>query len=293
MIYLYIYIISFILSIIIYLIIDYGLLGNNFKEKYNTHLKINYIYYIFILFIIISVVCYIIMPNTIVYFSDGEVDKVLADISNNNININNPNISLPNSMSNAVGSIGVGGAIAAGLSSGSALMKSGAPLGVKLGVTALGGAVGGALFVSMNYMNTIAQRKAGYNSGKSSSDSVFSAKSMLSNFDNNDKDLEAVLGLLNINILLHICILYLLIALAILFISNNIKLDFSFLKAIFGENIYKLITRLLIYINKTNKIWMSIIWIILLIACLGTLYISNYLSLNIDVISEIYLNSKK
>jgi hypothetical protein len=254
MIYLYIYIISFILSIIVHLIIDYGLLGNNFKEKYNTHLRISYIYDIFILFIIVSVICYIIMPNTIVYFSDGEVDKTLANISNNNINIHNPNINLPNSISYAIGSIGVGGAVAAGLTSGSALMKSGAPLGIKLAVTALGGAVGGALFVSMNYMNTIAQRKAGHNPGKSSSDSVFSAKSMLPDFGNNDKDLEAVLGLLNNNILLHICILYLLVALAILFISNNVKLDFSFLKEIFGENIYKLISRLLIYTNKTNKI---------------------------------------
>jgi hypothetical protein len=32
---------------------------------------------------------------------------------------------------------------------------------------------------------------------------------------------------------------------------------------------------------------------ILIIACLGTLYISHYLSINIDIISEIYQNSKK
>lgn len=286
--YLHIYIVSFLISVIVHFLINYGLLGNDVIEKYNT--KTNY-KNIFILFIVISCIFYTFWPDTVVYFSDGEIDKVLANVKDNNVNIHNPTINIPSSIGNAIASLGVGGAVSGGMTSGSALMKSGAPLGVKLGVTAIGGAVGGALFVSANYMNTIAQKKAGYSSIKSSSDPTFSAKSIFDAGDNN-QDLEAVLGLLNVNIILHICILYLLLALALLYISNNMKLNTNFLKEVFGENVHNLIIKLLLYFNRTNKIWIVIIWIILIIACLWTLYISNYIHLNMDIMSEIYQNSK-
>jgi hypothetical protein len=217
-------------------------------------MKENEISFIFMLFVFISVISFIIMPDSVIYFSDGEIDKTLANIKDNNVNIHNPNIILPNSLGNAVASLGVGGTVAAGMTTGSALMKSNAPIGVKLGVTVLGGAVGGALFVSTNYMNTIAQKKAESSSVKGSSDPSFPAKSMSTDTGDNDQVLEAVLGLLNVNLILHICILYLLIALAVLYISNNTKLNINFVKKVLGENIHNLIIKLLTYTNKTNKI---------------------------------------
>lgn len=230
------------------------------------------------------------MPDG-VYLLDDETDKALASIQGNNVNIN-PNINLPNSLGKAVNSLGIGGAIAAGMTAGSSMVKSGASAGIKLGVVAVGGAIGGTLFVSTNYMNTIAQKRAKCNS--SSNSSTFSAKSVMDN--NDDQFLNAVLGLLDANIILHICILYLLIALALLYISNNFannKLKTDFLKNIFGVRFYNIVVKLLNYTNKTNKIWMIVIWVLLLIASLATIYISYYILFHIDVISEIYQNSKK
>lgn len=118
------------------------------------------------------------MPDGVIYFLEDETDKALASIKDNNVNIHNPNLVLPNCLGNAVASLGVGGAVAAGMTTGCALMKSG---GVKSGVTALGGAIGGALFVSTNYIKTIAQKKAECSTVKNPSDPNFSAKSILEN----------------------------------------------------------------------------------------------------------------
>ena len=291
--YLFFYIVSFLIFVFVNLIINFGLLGNSLRDNYKIYMKNNETSFIFKLFVFISVISFIIMPDSVTFFSDGEIDKTLANIKDNNVNIHNPNINLPNSLAKAVASLGVGGAVAAGLTSGSSLMKSSAPIGVKLGVTAVGGAVGGALFVSTNYMNTIAQKRAESSSVKGSSDTSFPCKSMLENPGDSDQFLDAVLGLLNVNLILHICILYLLIALAILYISNNSKLNIEFLKKVLGVNIHSLIVKLLTYTNKTNKIWMVIIWMLLILACSGSLYISYYLTLNLDIICEIYQDNKK
>lgn len=292
MLYFFFYIISFLLFALVNLVLDNGLLGNSLRNKYNFYMKNNEVYVIIVLSLWISFIVHIFLPDTAIFCADEETEKTLAKFEGNNVNIHNPNIQLPNSLCNAVTSLGVGGAVAAGMTTASALMKSGGPLGVKLGVTAIGGAIGGALFVSTNYMNTIAQRKAEFSSVKKPYDPNFSAKSILENFDGDDPLLNAVLGLLNINFILHLCILYLLIALPVLYISSN-KYNVDFLKKVLGVTIYNLLVKLLTYTSNTNKIWLIIIWILLIIACLGALYISHYLSLNIDIISEIYQNSKK
>ena len=221
--------ISFFLSILINLIINNGLLGNNLCDKYNNYMKYNDKGFILILFIIISFISYLIIPHEIIYCGDGEIEKALANVKDNNVNIHNLNINLPNSLGKAIASLGVGGAVAAGMTTGSSQMKSGAPLGVKLGVSAIGGAIGGVLFVSTNYMNTVLQKKAEISSAKNSpnSDPNFSAKSILDN-SGDDQALNAVLGLFNLNVILHICIVYLLIALAILYISNIVKLNLDY-----------------------------------------------------------------
>ena len=199
------------------------------------------------------------MPDSVIYFIDNETEKALANVSGNNVNIHNPNINLPNSLGKAVASLGIGGAIATGISTAGTFMKSSTPLGVKLGATAAGGAIGGALFVSTNYMNTIAQKQAESKSGNKSycDPNSFSAKSMSENYNSDTDYLDAVIGLLDTNLLLHFSILYLLICLPVLYITTNIstdKLNINFIKNTFGVNIHNLIVKLLKYVSKTNKI---------------------------------------
>ena len=81
-------------------------------------------------------------------------------VKNNNINVHNPNINLPGSLSKAITGIGVGGAVAGGMTAVSHFAKSSSmPLGVKIGATAAGGAIAGCLFVVTNATNTLIQRK--------------------------------------------------------------------------------------------------------------------------------------
>jgi hypothetical protein len=164
--YIYLYILYFLIYTFIYLIIQSRLLGNTLRNKFNIFIQNSEVKFTFYLFIFVSIISYLSMAGGVIYCLDDETNKALANVEGNNVNIHNPNIILPNSLSKAVTSLGVGGAIAAGITTTGALMKSGTPLGVKLGATAVGGAIGGALFVSINYMNTIAQKRAEYNSGK-------------------------------------------------------------------------------------------------------------------------------
>jgi len=295
--YIYLYIISFFSYIFLDFLIKRGLLGNNFRNKIirfqDNQIKSSIYWFVIITIILFLIILFIIMPDGITYY-DEETGKAVANVQGNNINIHNPNINLSSSFSNAITSLGIGGTIAAGITSSSALMKSGTPLGVKMGVTALGGAVGGGLFIAANYFNTVLQHKAKPVSNGKTSDTIFSTKSAL---DGNENDsLNAVLGLFNINMMLNICILYLLIALAILFISNYVaenKLSLAFVQDIFATRFYLLIMKLLKYISKTNKIWMLITWVILIIACSGSICISYFILTHLDIISDIYQNSKK
>ena len=82
-------------------------------------------------------------------------------VKNNNINVHNPN-NLPGSLGKAITGIGVGGAVAGGMTAVSHIAKSSSmPLGVKIGATTAGGAIAGCLFVATNATNTLVQRKVG------------------------------------------------------------------------------------------------------------------------------------
>ena len=289
--YICLYIISFFSYIFLDFLIKRGLLGNNLRNKliWSQNNQIEFSIY---LFIIVIVILFVFMPDTITYFSSEETDKVAANIQGNSVNIHNPNVNIPNSFTKAVASLGIGGTIAAGMTTAGTLAKTSGPVGVRLGTMAAGGAVGGALFVTANYFNTVLQKEAKPVSNKT--DIIFSTKSAL---DGNENDsLNAVLGLFNINLMLNICILYLLIVLAILFISSIIienKLSLAFLKNIFGTHFHSFIMKMLEYSAKTNKVWMLIAWIILIIATLGSICISYFLLTHLDTIVEIYQNSKK
>jgi hypothetical protein len=51
--------------------------------------------------------------------------------------------------------------------------------------------------------------------------------------------------------------------------------------------------KLLKYTSNTNKLWMLIIWIILIVATLVNIYMAGFFLEHLDTISDIYQNSKK
>ena len=181
--------------------------------------------------------------------------------------------------------------------------SSNMPLGVKIGATAAGGAIAGCLFVVTNAINTLVQRKVedktsspGPGPSSNSSNDSYPASSVLEDSENNSSTIETIMDLLNSNLVLNMCILYLLVALAVLFISTKVvskKYNLTFIKNIFGERFYYYFIKGLSYTNKSNEIWMFIVWILLIIASLGTTYIAYLLITHIDIISETYQNSKK
>ena len=83
-------------------------------------------------------------------------------------------------------------------------------------------------------MNTIVQKNIegkSLSTGKNSKgDGPYTASSIIENNENNFTALENILDLLNFNLVLNMCILYLLLALFILFISTNVankKMEFN------------------------------------------------------------------
>lgn len=128
------------------------------------------------------------------------------------------------------------------------------------------------------------------NTGGDSSGDGFSAFSI-----EPSADFDTVMSLLNANHILHLCILYLPIALMILYVSTMIvenKWNLIFIKNIFGEWFFNLVIKSLSYTGKYNRIWMLIGWVFLVFASLVALYISYYFVNNIDIISEIVQQSK-
>jgi hypothetical protein len=203
--YIYLYIISFFSYIFLDFLIKIGFLGNNFHNKL-IRSQNNQIEFSIYLFIITTIILFIFMPDSITYFSYEETEKAVANVQDNNINIHNPNINIPSSFSKAIASLGIGGTIAAGMTTASTLAKTSAPVGVKLGLIGAGGILGGGLFVLSNYVNTLMQEKAELNSKMNKTNiGSFSAKSMSENTD--DSAINAVLGMFNINLIFNICVL--------------------------------------------------------------------------------------
>ena len=90
-----------------------------------------------------------------------------ADVKDNNININNPNISVP---SQALANVGIGAAVGAGMNAGVNLIKGSAlPVGVKIGTVVAAGAVGGLTTVAVNAINSLTQNKINSNNQNASS----------------------------------------------------------------------------------------------------------------------------
>ena len=90
-------------------------------------------------------------------------------------------------------------------------------------------------------------------------------------------------------------ILYLILSLMIFYLSNMAfenKLNLIFIKNIFGEKIHSLVIKYSTYINKSNNIWLMIIFILIFCCSLASLYFSYFILNNIDIISEIVQQSK-
>ena len=101
---------------------------------------------------------------------------------------------------------------------------------------------------------------------------------------------------LTANMLFSISIFFLLYLLMVLHINTKIinnKWEFTYIKYILGEYYYSYFYKLLKLTSKSNELWMLFGWILLIIACLFSTCIAFFLINYIDIITEVYLNSKK
>jgi len=71
-------------------------------------------------------------------------------------------------------------------------------------------------------------------------------------------------------------------------IKNNYQL--LYIKNIFGEYIQKLIFKIIRYSFKSNNFFIIFGWVLLIITCLISLNLSNFMLNNIEIISEIVSN---
>ena len=81
----------------------------------------------------------------------------------------------------------------------------------------------------------------------------------------------------------------------ILYISTmvvNNKWNLMFVKNILGELFYKLLIKYLNFTNKSNRIWMFIGWILLIVASLAPLYFSNFYLIILILLVKLYNNLK-
>lgn len=162
------------------------------------------------------------------YCVDEETEKKLMDVKGNTVNINNPNINIPGSVSKALTNIGTGAAIAGGMSAVANVIKGSAPpSSIKLGATIFGGVASGAIVTASNAANTIAQNSIKSNSSNiskndSSGSGPYTASSSLEDIESNSATIDTVMTFLTSNFVLHIAILYLLFALAILYLCNKV-----------------------------------------------------------------------
>lgn len=233
--------------------------------------------------------------SAIEYCIDESIDKKLMDVSGNNVNINNPNINIPGSVAKALTNIGTGAAIGGGMSAAANVIKGSAlPPSVKLLASMAGGVAAGAIVVGTNAANSITQSSIKSKSSiskKDNSDSgSYTANSPIDDLESDSATIDTVMTFLASNLVLHLAILYLLFALAFLYLCNKAiknKWEFLFIRNIFGVRFYNLFMKGLNFTSKTNQIWMLVIWIMLVLSNIGSLCFAYFLLNYIDVISEI------
>nr|YP_009364362.1 hypothetical protein [Ophiocordyceps sinensis]ARF03430.1 hypothetical protein [Ophiocordyceps sinensis]QDH07224.1 hypothetical protein [Ophiocordyceps sinensis] len=228
-----------------------------------------------------------------------EVKVITGDLSNS-VHIKDSNIIIPNAVATGLTNLGTGAAVAAGLK----IYKyvGGRPT-AKIGAAIVGGVAAAAIVVGANATNSILQKNAdstaslqskntttpprSYHPGSSDGPAAFSIEP--------SADIDIVMALLNSSFILQFCILYLIWTLLVIYIANRVvdnKWDLRYIKTIFGERIHYFVIKSLTYTSKTNKIWLMVIFILLFISSLASLYFSYFILNNIDIISEIVQQSK-
>lgn len=201
--------------------------------------------------------------------------NVNSSVTDNNTNINvekpdlhihNPNVNLPSSVGTAISSLGASGAVSAGIYAFAQGAKRGSmPITAKAGMVALGGGIGGVLFVGTNAVNTWTQKsldcsKNNISNNDKNSGGTYPASSVIEEGDS----VENVLNLFYCNLLLSVFILLL------------------------------LVTLLYLYINKTKikQLVMFVNWVLLVITSFISIYIAYSLVEDIDIISNIYQDDR-
>nr|YP_009364334.1 hypothetical protein [Ophiocordyceps sinensis]ARF03400.1 hypothetical protein [Ophiocordyceps sinensis]QDH07248.1 hypothetical protein [Ophiocordyceps sinensis] len=269
--------------------------GSELARKLRTQRQKYFWFFILGLLLLLFLYCNI----ETVYCLDEETSKKLAGKGvsvNNNVNIQNVN--LPDSFFKVLTSIGIAGAVGGGMAATAKVIKTsgGSPI-AKLGLITLGGLAGGVTATISNNGNSIIEKKINYTTGSNigvnntndgnNGPSAFSIEP--------SADIDTVMSFLNANYLLHVYVLYFIWAILILYISNKVvKNDWKliYIKNMFGERIHSFVTKSFTYTSKSNNFFIVLGWILLILSSIYSLYIANFLVNNIDIISEIVLESK-
>nr|YP_009307006.1 orf242 [Tolypocladium ophioglossoides]AOR52827.1 orf242 [Tolypocladium ophioglossoides] len=281
----------------------------NIKNLLRSYPLIGTVLNILVSVLLICLLLYLFTDTVYAMAPDGsdlpkpEVKLTTGDVSNS-IQIKDSNINIPNVVATGLTNLGAGAAIAAGLKGGASIAKAtGLSPGAKLGVMAAGAIIGGTTVTTVNAIGSLYQKNVDNAVTSAPKSNLTTPPTSNPGSDNGgpafsiepSADLDTVMSLLSANHILHVCILYLPIALMILYISTMIfenKWNLIFIKNIFGEWFYNLFIKSLSYTGKYNRIWMFIGWVFLVFASLVTLYISYFLLNNIDTISEIVQKGK-
>lgn len=161
--------------------------------------------------------------------------KVTTSDNHNTLSINNSSINIPDTVARGLTNVGTGAAVAAGLKAGASIAKaSGLSPTAKIGVMTAGGVIGASTVTIVNAIGSISQKKIDNavvaSSVKSSTPPTtptlpptFNTGSGSAAFSiEPGADLDTVMSLLDANHILHICILYLPIAIMILYASTMV-----------------------------------------------------------------------
>ena len=115
------------------------------------------------------------------------------------------------------------------------------------------------------------------------------------NIYNNSSEAKETIEFLMINMLFKCCILLSLYLLLMLHINTKIvneSWQFKFIKDILGEYYHSLFIKLLKFTSNSNKVWMIVLSILLIIACLVSIIIALFIINYMDIITETYVNSR-
>jgi hypothetical protein len=212
------------------------------------------------------------------------------------------------SINNAANQIGIGatiGGVAAAV--GGVLKTTALPPMQKVGLTLVGGAVGGLIHAGTTAANRtlasgVVTTQKVVNTERSSPSEEFSPASPFESeildlqiFNGTDNSVETLLNsIYSLNIISLILIFILIFNLIIRLILNN-NLELKWLNNLINQpnnNKFKsLIIKILKYIGKSNTINITLIIIILLISNIGSIYLLTILINNFEIFCKVYLDT--